>query len=211
MSHYFINDQNLAHEDYQIRFTLFEKEWTLYSDNGIFSKRELDKGTRYLLESIALRPLGKNILDIGCGAGAIGLLLAALDSSRILTLSDVNARALACAKRNAEHLGVSSRCTIVESDAFSAITAHFDTIVSNPPIRAGKKVTYKIYEDALEHLNPEGTLYLVIRKEQGAYSALRYLNTLYKGGAEIIFRKKGYCIIAASKVRSLNEQQSSNV
>ncbi len=198
MSHYYENDPNLAHKDYVVEFTLFAREWRLYSDNGVFSKNNLDYGTKLLLETLAPLSLGEKILDIGCGIGTIGLLLAAQDSSYQVTLSDVNKRALLCAKRNAEALNIASRVRIVESDAFLAITAHFDTIVSNPPIRAGKEVTYRIYKEAYEHLLPHGHLYLVIRKQQGAFSALSYLKSIYSD-ATILVKKKGYCIIDAIK------------
>lgn len=203
MSHYFVNDESLPHREIDAGFTLFGREWPFLGDNGVFSKHGLDKGTRLLLETAAPLPLGKSILDVGCGAGAIGLLLAALDPSRRVTLSDVNPRALALAKRNAERIGVSSQATFVESDAFSAISDHFDTILTNPPIRAGKKTCQAIYQGALAHLLPGGRLLVVIRKEQGAPSALRHLEELF-GKAERIAREKGYWVIEATRTK---EQQ----
>ena len=57
----------------------------------------------------------------------------------------------------------------------------FDAVITNPPIRAGKAVIYKMFEDAKAHLVPGGALYLVIRKQQGAPSALKFLRELYAG------------------------------
>jgi 16S rRNA (guanine1207-N2)-methyltransferase len=70
--------------------------------------------------------------------------------------------------------------------------------MTNPPIRAGKAVIYKMFEDAKAHLVPGGVLYLVIRKQQGAPSALKFLKELY-GKAEVIERDGGYWIIACTK------------
>jgi 16S rRNA (guanine1207-N2)-methyltransferase len=70
--------------------------------------------------------------------------------------------------------------------------------VSNPPIRAGKKVTYEIYRGALEHLNDGGSLYIVIRKQQGALSVKSYLEELY-GNVTVLAREKGYFILKSTK------------
>lgn len=135
---------------------------------------------------------------MGAGVGPIGLILASLSPSRYVTLADVNDRALALAKRNAISLGVEDRTKIIHSDVYLSIDSAFDTIVSNPPIRAGKKVTYAIYEGALSHLKENGRLIIVIRIKQGAYSALAYISSLYKK-VEVLYKKKGYLVIQAFK------------
>ena len=83
----------------------------------------------------------------------------------------------------------------VLSDGFSAVEGEFDAVMANPPIRAGKAVIYRMFEDAKAHLAPGGALYLVIRKQQGAPSALKFLKELY-ANAEVIARDGGYWIIA---------------
>ena len=80
------------------------------------------------------------------------------------------------------------------SDGFERVEGMFDAVITNPPIRAGKAVIYKMFEDAKTHLVPGGALYLVIRKQQGAPSALKFLKTLYDR-AEVIARDGGYWII----------------
>lgn len=202
MSQYFDNDPNLGHADLKVEFELFGHKYELKSDIGVFSKNELDKGSRFLLETIGKMDLGKDILDLGCGAGPIGLILASLDPSRRVTLSDVNQRALRLSKENAESLGLCSRTEIIESDVYTNLSSTtYDTIVSNPPIRAGKKVTYRIYDEANEHLNEGGKLIIVIRKEQGAESVKKHLETLFPE-VETLSRRKGYLVIQATKTRS---------
>src|SRR5574344_3095248 len=105
MSQYFDNVETLAHKDLAVEFQLFGEKYTFKSDAGVFSKEGLDDGTRLLLESIAKTDLGARILDLGCGVGPIGLILAHLDPKRHVCLADVNLRALDCAKFNAETLG----------------------------------------------------------------------------------------------------------
>lgn len=198
MGQYFDNVEGLSHKDIHIRFNMFGKEYELLSDNGVFSKDGLDDGTRLLLETIAQADLGTSILDVGCGVGPIGLILASVSPERSLTLIDVNDRALELAKKNAAILDVASQVQVLHSDVYHSIDSVYDTIVTNPPIRAGKKVTYAIYEGALSHLKEGGKLILVIRVKQGAYSALAYISSLYKK-VDILAKKKGYLVIQAMK------------
>ena len=198
MGQYFDNDPSLSHQIIIQRFRLLEEEFTLESDRGVFSKEGLDDGTRLLLETIAKAHLGRKILDLGCGIGSLGLLLAHFDPDRTLTLADVNLRALELCRRNAALLGVEERCEILESDVYSHITSTYDTIVTNPPIRAGKRVTYAMYAGALSHLNEDGRLILVIRKKQGADSCQEYLESLFSS-VEKVASKKGYRVLIARK------------
>ena len=196
MSHYFQDDPNLAHDYHTFSFTIFGRRYTLQSDSGVFNKDGLDDGSRLLLETISKVDLGSSILDMGCGVGPLGLVLASLDPNRHVTLSDVNPRALACCKANAASLGLENQVEVVESDVYESIPNQFTTIVTNPPIRAGKKVTYAIYKGAVSHLHQDGCLVLVIRKKQGADSCRRYLETLFPRVEELA-SKKGYKILIA--------------
>ncbi len=196
MGQYFENDENLAHEDLRISFEMFGEKYLLKSDSGVFSKDGLDDGSRLLLETIAKTDLGNEILDLGCGVGPIGLILAHLDPSRRVCLADVNDRALECCRQNAATLGVSEQVEIVHSDVYLNIDKKFSTIVTNPPIRAGKKVTYAMYAGAVDHLLEGGRLILVIRKKQGAESAEAYLKTLFPK-VERLAQKKGFRVLSA--------------
>lgn len=198
MPQYFDNVEELGHKDIALKFTLLGEHYLFKSDLGVFSKDGLDDGTRLLLETIAQADLGSKILDLGCGIGPIGLILAHLDSKRFVTLADVNLRALDLVKKNAEILGVSSRIEIVASDVYHNLDSIYDTIVTNPPIRAGKKVTYTMYDEAPAHLKKGGHLILVIRKKQGADSAQAHLTTIFNK-VETIASRKGYRVIVASQ------------
>ena len=199
MSQYFDNVEGLAHQDITYQFELLGERYSFQSDAGVFSKDGLDDGTRLLLETIAKTDLGTNILDLGCGVGPIGLILAHTDPSRHVVLADVNDRALDCAKKNAVNLGVSDQVELVHSDVYNNLTtSSFSTIVTNPPIRAGKKVTYAMYAGAPSHLHQDGSLILVIRKQQGAESCFRYLQTLFRK-VEVKARHKGFQILIARK------------
>lgn len=196
MAQYFDNVEELAHDKHLYEFEFMGERYSFLSDNGIFSKNGLDDGTRYLLESVVSTDLGTKILDLGCGAGPIGLILAHLDPAKRVTLSDVNLRALSLAKENADRMGVSEQVEIVNSDVYLNLYSNYDTILSNPPIRAGKKVTYAIYDGAKDHLKEGGSLIIVVRKKQGAESVYAHLLTLFPR-VDILRKKKGYVVMRA--------------
>ena len=72
----------------------------------------------------------------------------------------------------------------------------FDWILTNPPIRAGKAVIYGLFAEAKNFLAPGGTLALVIRTQQGAKSAERYLRGIYEN-VETLDVSGGYRVLAA--------------
>ena len=199
MSHYFVNDDKVVSKPRTINYSFKGVDFSLESDNGVFSKNDLDKGSELLIETLLPINLGENVLDIGCGIGVIGLTLAYFTPSLNVCLTDVNTRALSLCSANANTLKLSQRVTILQSDIYQKIEGKFTSIVSNPPIRAGKKVTYEIYRGALEHLVDSGSLYIVVRKNQGAPSVKSYLEELF-GNVALLAREKGYWILKATKV-----------
>ena len=129
---------------------------------------------------------------MGCGWGAMTVMTLARFPQVNVTMADVNERALALAVSNVEKNRMQAKAVL--SDGFDRIEGMFDAVITNPPIRAGKAVIYRMFEDAKAHLKPGGMLVLVIRKQQGAPSALKFLKTLY-ARAEVIARDGGYWII----------------
>ena len=167
---------------------------TFCTDAGVFSRGEVDDGTKLLLDALPEEMTG-DVLDLGCGWGAIGVSIGKNWPEVKVTMADVNLRALELAGGNAERNGVQAEC--LESDGMSALAGRtFDAVITNPPIRAGKQVIYRMFADAAESLKPDGKLYLVIRKQQGAESCMKYLATLY-GKVEKISRSGGFWVIRA--------------
>ena len=199
MSHYFTNDENLGSQTRYVTYSINGKDFELESDLGVFSKNKLDYGSEVLIKSLLPLNLGNRLLDLGCGIGPIGLTLAYFHPSTNVVCSDVNTRALKLCERNARKLALNQRVTCLQSDIYIEIEGKFHSIVSNPPIRAGKKVTYEIYRGALEHLDDGGSLYIVIRKAQGAKSVKDYLEELF-GNVTVLDRSKGYYVLMATKV-----------
>ena len=190
---YFAKRPSAESRPVEIEYTYRGHTVRLTTDSGVFSRGDVDEGSALLLNS--LPALTGRVLDLGCGAGVIGVCVG--KANRVeLTQSDVNERALALTRENLARNGVAGN--VVESDGFSALSGAFDTILTNPPIRAGKAVIYRMFAEAREHLAAGGALYLVIRKQQGAESAKKYLETLFSS-VEMIERKKGYWILKCER------------
>jgi len=189
MAHYFTNDQVEDHP-FDIHFDIQGKSFTLHSNYGVFSKEKLDEGTRLLLENVIKHESNpKQILDLGCGIGPVGIVLATFFKADI-TMFDINARAVELAKKNAERYGISAR--VEQSDGIR--DGQFDCIVFNPPIRVGKKAMYALFDQCIDHLKKEGRLWIVMRKQHGAESAMKYFKQK-SCHVERIDRDKGYWII----------------
>ena len=165
------------------------------TDAGVFSKGELDAGSRLLLD--ALPDLSGDVLDLGCGWGAIGVAIARANRDARVVMADVNHRALDLCRANCSRNGVTAE--VIESDGMAAVMGRrFDAIVTNPPIRAGKQVIYRMFADAAVSLKAGGALYLVIRKQQGAESCVKYLKTLYHE-VEKLDKSAGFWVLKASE------------
>ena len=169
------------------------------TDAGVFSKGELDVGSRLLLD--ALPALSGDVLDIGCGWGAIGVAVAKANKAARVTMVDVNRRALSLCRQNCTRNGVTAE--VIESDGMAEVLGRkFNAIVTNPPIRAGKQVIYKMFADAAASLHEGGALYLVIRKQQGAESCVKYLKTLFNE-VEKLDKSGGFWVLKASEAKEV--------
>ena len=190
--HYYTEIPNSAHDERRVALRALGNELTFITDAGVFSRDGLDRGTEVLLE--ALPPLAGRVLDLGCGWGAVGVALGKRWPELEIVMTDINSRAVALARRNLAENGV--KATVVQGDGFAPVEGRFDAIVTNPPIRAGKAVVYGLFAQARDYLEPGGALYAVIRKQQGAPSALKYLREIY-GSAEIVDRASGFHVLRA--------------
>ena len=195
MSHYFENDQNLPSNLKKTAVSLFNQNFIFYTDNGVFAKHGLDYGSRLLLEALPYDDLKGPVLDVGCGYGALGIVVNKKTNLEV-DMIDVNKRALHLAKRNIKENECININTFL-SDCYQNVTKKYKTIITNPPIRAGKKIVYEILLNARNYLTSDGKLYLVIRKEQGAKSAISDLKKYYD--VSIVNKSKGFYIISAKK------------
>ena len=190
MGQYFENQQ-LPSNVRKVKVHLFFRDFYFYTDNGVFSKDGLDFGSRLLLESIPLDEVGGKVLDMGCGYGVFGIIINKLTSCHV-DMVDVNLRAIHLSQINIKE----NHCidiNVFESNTYQNIDSKYSCIITNPPIRAGKKIVYDIVMNAKNYLEKDGCLFLVIRKEQGAKSLISDLQKEYS--VNILNKKKGFYIL----------------
>ena len=190
LNQYFTNNDQLQSKIRVIKYHYGSTCFEFLSDNGVFSKEKIDFGSITLIETYLKNK--KNIqsfLDVGCGYGFLSIVLA--KELKIAGVGvDVNLRALELAKKNAKLNQVS--VSFKESNIYENVSETFDLIITNPPIRAGKKVVLDILMKARDHLNSGGELWAVIRKDQGAKSIIKILNEVYR--VEIKEKNKGFYV-----------------
>lgn len=197
MGQYFDNEK-LPSKMVKTESFILGKKFVFFTDNGVFSKDGLDFGSRLLLESIPLEEVGGKVLDMGCGYGVLGIVLNKLTGASV-DMVDVNLRALHLCEMNCKE-NKTLNTNVFESNTYSNIDSKYSCIITNPPIRAGKKIVYDIVMNARNYLLLEGRLFLVIRKEQGAKSLIVDLKEYYN--VEILEKKKGFYILKCSILKN---------
>lgn len=196
MNHYFTNNENLKSEIRYLDYKYQDISLTLASDNGVFAKDKIDYGSKLLVETFVQKSNIKtgDFLDLGCGYGSIGLALKKILDINI-TLSDINKRAVHLTKMNVKNNKLEAK--VILSDGFKDLNDKYDVIVSNPPIRVGKKILLDLLTESLNHLKENGELWCVIRKDQGAKSIINSLANI--SNSEVIEKSKGFYIIKLIK------------
>ena len=190
MSHYFTNDQAVTDLPSNIHFELNEREFVLHSNAGVFSKDKLDTGTRILLETILEHEQNpESVLDLGCGIGPVGVVLSNFWNCH-MTMIDVNERATELARQNMN--AYKKEADILCQDGITE--GEFDCIVLNPPIRTGKEVIYRLFDECMQHLKADGRFWIVMRKQHGAQSAVKRFEE-QGHTVDRVTRDKGYWIL----------------
>lgn len=198
MEHYFINKQHSQEDYFEFTQEFNGKTFSFKSCDSIFSKDRIDYGTGVLLNAVLKKQVSGKVLDIGCGYGAIGIILASFLTDIKVTMTDINETAVELSKHNVIKNHLKNVREIFVSNGYENITESFDYIITNPPIKAGKQNLLNILTGAYAHLNDNGKLYFVIKKKHGEDSIRKTLLTIFSN-VEIIKRDSGYYILECVK------------
>lgn len=192
MSQYFEENKALKDKKQLITINFKERSYKLYTNNGLFSKDKFDYGSKLLLETVTQNKLTGKALDLGCGYGVIGILLASTYPQLTVDMVDITDRAINLSKENAIFQNIKN-VNIFKSDIYENINTKYNYIITNPPIRAGKEVIRKFLINAKEHLELDGQLWFVMRKDHGVKSMIKELEDYYI--VTIEQKSKGFYIV----------------
>ena len=192
MNQYFENNTKLNSNIKRILINVKDISFYIYTDNGVFNKKGLDFGTRLLLEN--LDEVGNRVLDLGCGTGSVGFYVLNKNKDAEVDMIDVNERALDLTRKGLMINGLDAN--VFYSDAYSKIDKKYDLIITNPPIHAGKKKVYEMIRGAKDHLNKDGSLFIVSRKDQGVKTLIKDHTDIYN--FEIKKKKNGFYVVKAT-------------
>lgn len=196
MRHYFVPSEHTRDEYFTFSESFNGENFTFRSCPDVFSKNSLDYGSLTLVKSILehSEKFGGKIMDMCCGYGTIAILLETFIDGTYY-MSDVNSTAVELAKENIvlNHTSISKEHVFV-GNLFENVSENFNHIVSNPPIKVGKDVLLNFVDGAYEHLEKNGTLTVVIKKNLGAHSLKDRLIEKF-GNCEVWERDKGYYIL----------------
>ena len=201
MSHYYDENPEVESEELLFTYSYDSHDLELVTDAGVFSKGKIDFGSDLLVKTfLKTYPPGptKNIIDVGCGYGPIGLMIAKVSPHHEVTMVDVNQRALNLSRKNKKRNRIEN-VEVKESDGLSQVEDNtYDFVLTNPPIRAGKEVVHRILEDAYVKLKLDGELFVVIQKKQGMPSAKKKMQDTFDN-VEVLEKSKGYYILRSVK------------
>lgn len=194
MEHYFTNNENLKSEIREIKFSFNGINFIFKSDNGVFSKNKIDYASLFLVKTFLEynKKEVNSILDIGCGYGFIGITLSKILNKKV-DMIDINKRAVHLSNINKDINKVDVNCFL--SNIYDNVNNNYDLIITNPPIRVGKKILLEILTGGLARLNKDGELWFVISKNQGASSVKKELERI--SSCEIVAKSKGFWVILA--------------
>ena len=189
------DDPYQAPIDNRMTFELYDlpgSPYTVETRAGVFSRDDLDSGTRLLIDCMEVRPTD-HILDWGCGWGALGMIAARLSVKGSATLVDSNIRAVSCAGENLKRNRICNAVVHVGDARVFDRREKFDLIVSNPPFHDGNAAAHPLIEGAFRALRPGGRLMLVVMRPE---SYLRHIRRVF-GQGRIMAQKDGYTVLEA--------------
>lgn len=145
---------------------LREQDLTFHSRWGLFSPRRIDEGTRLLIDHLEVQK-DNDCLDLGCGYGAVGLVMARLAPIGNTQLVDKDFIAVEYARKNAERNGIRN-CQTMLSDGFRDLPSEqsFDIVACNLPAKAGNEAYSILFHDTYTHLTNDGRFYVVTLSAQ---------------------------------------------
>jgi 16S rRNA (guanine1207-N2)-methyltransferase len=195
--HYFTATPKSEPKFGMVYTNLRNKAFKFLTASSVFSKKQVDLGTRLLIEFMQLPDAGA-VLDVGCGYGAVGIAAAASNPLLHVVMTDVNMRAVQLARRNIK-LNKVSNVEVRHSYLYEKIkNSMFNCVLSNPPVSAGMETVKAIITSAPRVMIEEATFQMVIRSKIGAKTLPSVFEEAFSN-CIVLARKSGYRVFLAKK------------
>lgn len=196
MSHYFTTDQS-AHDYKEISYIFQDAEYNFKTDRGVFSKDQIDYGTRVLIHGVFSdnEQGAASLIDMGAGYGPVGIILGKVLNAQPVMV-EVNEDAISLLRDNIEKNQISGK--VLSRKDYDSTDAVAELYVTNPPFRAGKEVVKDIIKDGFNRLEQAGKFYMVVQKKQGMKSYKDSIDQLF-GNVEVVLKDKGYYVLKGIK------------
>lgn len=189
---------NVVSTKRSINFNINNINVSFETDEALFSKNDIDKGSRMLLESVDLT-LYKSLLDFGCGWGSIGIIAALSNKSGRVVMIDNKQRAVDVAISNVQKNNLEERVQVIRTDSISDdVDDKFDLVLSNPPFHEKTKDLINLFKQIMEKMEKRGIIYLVVESS----FRMKFEDVLLNSFGNYQLRNKGennYWIISAKK------------
>lgn len=196
-SHYFTQSNHSSDDFFKFNFEYKNNHFVFTSCDDVFSKKNIDEGSLILIDTVLKNNYTKgDTLDMACGYGAIGIVLGKILDIPI-DMCDVNKLAVSLCRINAKE-NLAKIGDIFESDMWENVNKDYQHILSNPPIKVGKKVLLDFLNGLKGHMKLGGDVTIVIKKNLGADSTKKYLKDIF-GNVEVLERTRGYYILKSVK------------
>ena len=177
VEHYYIKNPRCKRINYQIKTNAFGISFIFKTVSGVYSPKRVDLGSIIHLKHANLKNTDK-ILDLGCGYGTVGIIIKKLHPRIQVYMSDINQRAIDCAKENIKLNNIKAK--VFQSDGFENVKdCDFNVVLFNPPIQAGLKICYRLLAESFTHLKIGGTLQVVLRPREGGKSILKKMQAIF--------------------------------
>ena len=156
-------DMELQEKPRDVGFDIEGEHFSVKTESSLFSKDKLDEGTRFLLETAPLTDF-HDLLDLGCGWGAIGIVAGRKNQTGSVIMTDVDLRATEVAGQNVQDQSLSDRVSVIPTNDIRQFHQKFDLILSNPPFHQNYKDLTKLFTAARKVLEKDGKIYIVVEK-----------------------------------------------
>lgn len=198
MEHYYTENPQSDIKENHFSATINGRQLDFVSVSGVFAFGDkVDKASQLLIENFRPSGAGGFLLDVGCGFGPISLYIKSRYPHLQVTAIDINERAVAYTKKNAEQNDL--HLNVLKSDLYEELEGKvFGDIVSNPPIAAGKALNTRLIQEAPKHLLKNGALWLVAFHNKGGETLKKIMKETF-GNVEDIEKSGGIRVYRSFK------------